>query len=66
MINDLIDSAKEQLEALNENLRQAQQYLEEKESGMATEQEEYKRLKNWAEVYDQLSFEAKKCLFPTS
>jgi len=27
---------------------------------MATEQEEYKRLKGWADVYDQCSIETKK------
>ena len=60
MINDLIEKTKAQLEVLSENYIESERYLQEKQGNMATEQEEYKRLKSWADVYDKCSFEAKK------
>ena len=60
MLNELIEKTKAQLEALSENYIESERYLKEKQGGMAAEQEEYKRLKSWADVYDKCNFETKK------
>lgn len=60
MISGLVDETKKQIRILTENFEEAKRQLHEKESGMATEQEEYKRLKSWADIYDLLNFETKK------
>ena len=60
MISGLVEEAKEQIIILIDNFEEAKRQLHEKESGMSAEREEYKRLKSWADVYDMLSFDAKK------
>ena len=60
MINGLIEKTKAELEVLSENYIESDRYLKEKQGNWATEQEEYKRLKSWADVYDKCSFQTKK------
>ena len=60
MISGLVEETKEQIRILTDNFEEAKRQLHEKESGMSAEREEYKRLKSWADVYDMLSFDAKK------
>ena len=55
-----LEKTKAQLEVLSENYIVSERFLKEKQGNMVTEQEEYKRLKSWADVYDRCSFEAKK------
>lgn len=60
MISGLVDETQKKIRIFTENFEEAKRQLHEKESSMATEQEEYKRFKSWADIYDMLNFETKK------
>ena len=60
LLNELIDKAQADVEALSQAAEAARQELERRTADMKTEQQEYDKLKTWADLYDNCSFAAKK------
>ena len=62
LLNELIDKAQTDVEALSQTAEAARQELESRTADMETEQQEYDKLKTWADLYDNCSFAAKKMI----
>ena len=62
LLNGLIDKAQTDVEALSQTAEAARQELESRTADMETEQQEYDKLKTWADLYDNCSFAAKKMI----
>ncbi len=61
-MNSLIDETTAQLKELGQQVQAAEQDLRNTVSGAGQVSEEYTRLMNWARLYDNCSFEAKKMI----
>lgn len=62
LLNELIDNAQTDVEALSQTAEAARQELESRTADMETEQQEYDKLKTWADLYDNCNFAAKKVI----
>lgn len=62
LLNELIDKAQTDVEALSQTAEAARQELESRTADMETEQQEYDKLKTWADLYDNCNFAAKKMI----
>ena len=62
LLNELIDKAQTDVEALSQTAEAARQELESRTADMETEQQEYDKLKTWADLYDNCNFAAKKVI----
>ena len=62
LLNELIDKAQADVEALSQAAEAARQELERRTADMETEQQEYDKLKTWADLYDNCNFAAKKMI----
>lgn len=62
LLNELIDKAQTDVEALLQTAEAARQELESRTADMETEQQEYDKLKTWADLYDNCNFAAKKVI----
>ena len=62
LLNELIDKAQADMEALSQAAEAARQELESRTADMETEQQEYDKLKTWADLYDNCNFAAKKMI----
>lgn len=62
MLNSLIDETNAQLKDLERQLGKAGKELQEMEASAEQVQNEYTQLMNWAELYDNCSFDAKKMI----
>lgn len=62
LLNELIDNAQTDVEALSQTAEAARQELESRTADMETEQQEYDKLKTWADLYDNCNFAAKKMI----
>ena len=62
LLNSLIDETTAQLKELEVQAQTAEQELRDVISGAEQVSEEYAQLMNWAELYDNCSFEAKKMI----
>ncbi len=61
-MNSLIDETTAQLKELGQQVQAAEQDLRNTVSGAEQVSEEYTQLMNWARLYDNCSFEAKKMI----
>ena len=62
MLNSLIDETSTQLKDLEWRINEAGKELQEMETSAEQVQNEYAQLMNWAELYDNCSFDAKKMI----
>ncbi len=62
LLNSLIDETTAQLKDLEQQVQAAEQELCDTVSGAEQVSEEYAQLMNWADLYDNCSFEAKKMI----
>ena len=62
MLNILIDETNAQLKDLEQQISEAGRELQEMETSAEQIQNEYAQLMNWAELYDNCSFDAKKMI----
>ncbi|WP_297981556.1 recombinase family protein [uncultured Oscillibacter sp.] len=62
LLNSLIDETTAQIEELGQQVQSAEQELRDTVSGAEQVSEEYTQLMNWADLYDNCSFEAKKMI----
>ena len=62
LLNELIDKAQADVEALSQAAEAARQELERRTADMETEQQEYDKLKTWADLYNNCNFAAKKMI----
>lgn len=62
LLNSLMDEAAAQLKELGQQVQDAEQELRDTVSGAEQVSEEYAQLMNWAELYDNCTFEAKKMI----
>lgn len=62
LLNELIDKAQADVEVLSQTAEAARQELESRTADMETEQQEYDKLKTWADLYDNCNFAAKKMI----
>lgn len=62
LLNELIDKAQTDVEALSQTAEAARQELESRTADMETEQQEYDKLKTWADLYNNCNFAAKKMI----
>ena len=61
-MNGLIDETTAQLKELEQQVQVAEQGLRDTVSGAEQVSEEYTRLMNWVDLYDNCTFEAKKMI----
>lgn len=62
LLNSLIAETETELKNLENQMRTAEQELKENMSGAEQVKKEYAQLMDWAELYDNCSFEAKKMI----
>ena len=62
LLNDLVARCKTEIETLTDAVAAAKADLQQQESGASREMEEYQKLENWAEIYDNCTLEAKKMI----
>ena len=62
LLNELINKAQADVEALSQTAEAARQELKRRTADMETEQQEYDKLKTWADLYDNCNFAAKKMI----
>ena len=62
LLNSLIAEGREEVERLSAAAESAKQDLDESITSQHTEQEEYEKLQNWADLYANCTFEAKKMI----
>ena len=62
MLNELVAQTKAEIEDLSYALAQAKEAQETLQKSDEQETEEYAKLKSWADIYDQCSFETKKMI----
>lgn len=62
LLNDLVSSAKREIQELTATVEAAKQELDEHLAGADAEQSEYDKIRNWADLYDSCTFAAKKMI----
>lgn len=62
LLNSLMDEAAAQLKELEQQVQAAEQVLRDTVSGAEQVSKEYTQLMNWAELYDNCTFEARKMI----
>jgi len=62
LLNSLIDETTARIRELEQQIQEAEREVQENVSGTEQAKREYAQLMNWAELYDNCSFEAKKMI----
>jgi len=62
LLNNLVKKTEAEIQELKVTVNQAKQELDRRLTDVAEEQQEYSKLKSWADLYDNCSFAAKKMI----
>ena len=62
LLNDLVGKAKQEIRTLTATVDAAKLELEQHMANSDLEQQEYEKIKNWADLYDTCTFAAKKMI----
>lgn len=62
LLNELVAKAKAEIIELSEAVEAAKEDLSERMSGAKQEEQEFEKLQNWADLYDNCTFAAKKMI----
>ena len=62
LLNDLVNKAKQEIQTLTATVDAAKLELEQHLANSDLEQQEYEKIKSWADLYDTCTFDAKKMI----